>query len=205
MDLRIAGAEALGKLGDPAATSALARLVSEGGRPGSAAMDSLEKLLGRRPISADAKSICAALLVEDEELAARVARLTRVDRIPCDARPLLARTQASSPAGRAALAAVGELGVEPSSLPAVTKHLSELLRFGPVATRPLAARVVGQLALKELQPVLERDLHRRCGPARRSPFAGSSLPLGNPRRRSPSSRRKLRKWGPCRAKQGSHW
>jgi HEAT repeat protein len=159
VDLRIAGAEALGNLGEKDAVGALTRLVSEGGKPGNAAAEALEKLVTRRAPGSgqlEAKALCSALLVDEEDLAERVAALTRRAGIPCDIRPLLAKVQGSSPTARAALAALGELAVEPAYLPSLTRRLSEILRYGPPSMRPVAARTAGRLRLQELQPVLQK-------------------------------------------------
>jgi HEAT repeat protein len=161
IDLRIAGAEALGKLGDAAAVPALARLVAEGGRPGMAAVGALEQLLWVHPTAGahpDEKLLCAALFVDDEDLAASMASLVKRAKISCDVRPLLGRIQPSTASGRAALAAVGELGVEPASQAQLAKRLAEILRYGSPPTRPLAARVAGRLGISDLEPVLEKLL-----------------------------------------------
>jgi HEAT repeat protein len=161
VDLRIAGAEALGSLGDPEAVAALARVVPEGGKPGAAAVGALEKLVSLRPTRGgnptEAKLLCAALLVDDDDLATRMVVLMRTAELHCDVRPLLARIQSNANPGRAALAAIGELGVEPAFMTQLARRLSEILRYGPISARPIAARTAGRLRMKELQPILERS------------------------------------------------
>jgi HEAT repeat protein len=160
VDLRIAAAEALGMLGDRAAAPALARTAGEGGRPGGAAVDALERLLGAGALDgtdpAVAKHVCEALLVDDEQLAARLAGLAAKGGMHCDVRPLLARIQSNQLSARAALGAVGALTVESSYLPSLAKRISELLRFGLPAVRPAAARTAGLLRLQDVQPALQK-------------------------------------------------
>ncbi len=157
VDLQVAGADALGKLGDPDAVEALARVVPEGGRAGMAAVEALAVLLpaaSRRDSHADAKLVCAALLVEDEEVAARLAQLVHSAAVSCDARSLIGRISLPGAPGQAALAALIQL--EPAPDPTVTRRLADLIRSGPLSSRALAARLIGRMRLEALQPNLER-------------------------------------------------
>jgi HEAT repeat protein len=158
VDLQVAGAEALGMLGELEAVEALARVVPHGGRTGMAAVAALERLLPRatshRDSRPESRLLCAALLVEDEDVSARMGRLLKAAGWSCDVRPLLGRMQLAGPTGQAALAALLQLDIGADA--SLTRRLAEILRSGPASSRPLAARFVGRLGLRALQPNLER-------------------------------------------------
>ena len=138
-----AAAGALGRLGDPTAADALAAAGADAsGRIAGAA----EQALAALPQAPEVGLALCELAVRtmDPAVAARAAAQARLREAECPERPLLARL--GKPGAEAALAALGELGLQGAAADSAAQRIVPLLDKGPdPLVRVAAARALGRL------------------------------------------------------------
>jgi HEAT repeat protein len=149
-----AAAAALGRLGDPAASDALAAAgTGEMGRLGATAVEALAMLPDAPEVGI---ALCdLALQSADPSVAARAAREARRRDAGCPDRPLVAKL--GRPGAVAALAALAEIGMPRAAAEAATEKVVALVERGPDAeVRAAAARAAARLAGPSAAPAIER-------------------------------------------------
>jgi HEAT repeat protein len=174
-----AAAQALGTLGDPAASDALAAAAGAGAaRLAAAATEALARL----PQAPDVRvALCdVAARTPDPGVAARAAREARLREADCPERTLLGRLGRGSDA--AALAAIAEIGFTGLRAEAAAQRIVSLLEGGRVepAARPAAWRALGRLRWAGAIPALSRRAEELAGrlAAARATWLAGGLPGG---------------------------
>jgi HEAT repeat protein len=179
-------AHALGRLGDPRASDALAAAGgAEAGRIATATVDALAALPEAPEVGV---ALCdVAIRATDPRIAARATREARRRDGECPERPLLAKLARSGAAS--ALAALGELGLKGAAAQSVADKVAPLLAKAPeAAVRAEAARALARLggptavrAVRDrMAVVLARVAERRERWVKAPPAPGAPPPFIDP-------------------------